>query len=187
MPLKDVVLYLSETHNLHIILDPLVGKKNYELPLTASYRYLELNTALLLLTAPHGLACDYRYGCVWITTAEDSSDWRDPTGVSEIKPPKDSSLGRSWNEIAPRVDTVNTPLTDILAYLKQPLAIDIDTSQLEETAATFSPPLVTYSLRGLRFCDTLGQLLYKTHCRCRIEGDKLVILPPNPEPKKQPD
>jgi hypothetical protein len=140
-----------------------------------------------LLTAPHGLGCDYRYGCIWITTAEDGTDWRDRTGILDVKPLKDSALARAWNEISPPVDCVQTPLTEVLAYLKQPLAIDIDTSQIEETTVDSSPPLVTLSLRGLRFCDTLGQLLYRTGCRCQLEEDKLVILPPNPEVKQPPE
>ncbi|HEY2411361.1 MAG TPA: hypothetical protein VGI40_03925 [Pirellulaceae bacterium] len=181
MPVKDVALYLSETHNMHFVLDAKLGP-SCDLPITCSYRSIDLGTVLLLLTAPNGLGCDYRYGCIWITTAEDGNDWHDPTGVSEIKPPKGGALALAWNEISPPVDCVQTPLTEILAYLKQPLAIDIDTSQIEKTTADSSPPLITLSLRGLRFCDTLGQLLYKTHCRCKLDGDKLVILPNSDTP-----
>jgi len=177
MPLKDTVLYLTEVHNIPLVLDPKLGPK-LDLPLTATYRGLDLCTVLLLITAPNGLACDYRYGCVWITTTEDGADWRDQTGINDIKPSKGTALANVWNEVSPAVDTVQTPLTEALAYLKQPLAIEIDTSQIEEATETTSPPLVTASLRGLKFCDTLGQLLYKTGCRCRLEGETLVILPP---------
>jgi len=179
MPLKDVAMYLSDTHNMPLVLDPKLGPKS-DLPLTGSYQGIDLRTALLLLTAPQGLGCDYRYGCIWITTAEDGHDWRDPTGVTELKPPKGSALELAWNEISPPVDCVETPLTEVLAYLKQPLAIDIDATQIEETTANSSPPLITLSLRGVSFRDTLGQLLYRTHCRCRLDGDKLIIQPPDP-------
>jgi len=177
MPLKDTMLYLTETHSMPMVLDAKLGK-NLDLPITASYRGIDLCSALLLLTAPNGLACDYRYGCIWITTAEDGNDWHDPTGVTELKPPKGSPLELAWNEVSPAVDCVQMPLTEVLAYLKQPLAIDIGTTQIEQITADSSPPLITASLRGLSFRNTLGQLLYKTHCRCRLEGERLVILPP---------
>jgi hypothetical protein len=177
MPLKDTAMYLSEVHRIPFVLDPKLGPK-LDLPLTGEYRGIDLCTLLLLITAPHGLACDYRYGCIWITTTEDGSDWRDQTGVTNIKPPKGTALADAWNEISPPVDTIETPLTEVLAYLKQPLAIDIDTSQIEETTADSSPPLVTLTLRGQKFCDTLGQLLYRTRCTCRLDGEKLIVLPP---------
>ena len=178
MPLKDTVLFLSDMHQIPFSLDPKLGP-NHDLPLTNTLRGIDLCSALLLLTAPHGLGCDYRYGSIWITTAEDCNEWHDPTGVGDIKPPKGSALERAWKETSPAVDVVQTPLTKILAYLKVPLAIEIDASQLDQLSGE-AQPTITATLRGLRFCDTLGQLLYKTHCRCQLEGDKLIILPPPP-------
>lgn len=183
MPLSDCLLFLSDVHQIPLALDPSLSKPgapSADMPITDDYHGIDLCSVLTLLTAPRGLVCDYRYDSLWITTAEDGSDWHDPTGVSEIKPPKGSALERAWKETASAVDVVQTPLTKILAYLKPPLAIDIDTSPLDQLSGEAQPKITT-TLRGLRFCDTLGQLLYQTHCRCRLDGDKLIILPPEEE------
>jgi hypothetical protein len=185
MPLSDCLLYLSEMHQIPFALDPSLSKPaapSGDMPITEDYHGIDLCSVLTLLTAPRGLACDYRYGCLWVTTAEDGYNWRDPTGAAEIKPPKGSALQRAWTEISPPVDVVKTPLTKILAYLQQPLAIEIDSSRIEETNVDSPPPLVTVSIPGLRFCDTLGQLLYRTGCRCRLNGETLIVLPAEASP-----
>ncbi len=179
MPLKDTMMYLSDLHAIPFILDTKLGKR-IDTPLTGEFLGIDLCSALLLLTAPQGLGADYRYGCLWITTAEDGADWRDPTGVAEINPKAGSDLHRVWNEAAPTYDAVATPLADVLAYIQQPLAIDIDVSRIKMLGE--NAPLVTGNLRGLPLRHVLGQLLYQTNCRCRLEGDKLVILPPEEKP-----
>jgi len=37
---------------------------------------------------------------------------------------------------------------------------------------------VKQRFRDIALRDALGQLLYNTGCRCRLEADTLVILPP---------
>lgn len=175
MPLKDTIFYLSELHGIPFVLDPMI-KSNIDLPLTGEYRGIDLCSALLLLTAPHGLGCDYRYGCIWITTAEDCNDWHDPTGVSNIKPPKGSPLAHAWNEPM-AVDFIESPLVDALKYIEQLMVIDIDTSRVQ-SAAGGKPISVTLTVRGQPLRNVLGQLLYRSGCRCELQGDKLVISPP---------
>ena len=192
MPLQDCVLFLSDVHNISIVVDPyLVTGQTLgpDMPITDEFNGIDLASVLTLMTAPRGLGCDYRYGSLWITAAEDTNDWRDPTGVTEIIPPKDSALSRAWNEPV-AVDVVTVPLADVLARLAQPLNIEIDTTQIAGirlennstpgASARTNPmrPSVIYSTRGLPFRHILGQLLYRTGCNCRVEGDKLVILPP---------
>jgi hypothetical protein len=176
MPLQDTAIYLADKHNIPIVLDS-NRLPNIDLPLTDSLLGIDLCSALTLLTAPHDLGCDYRYGCVWITTAEDAKDWHDPTGVADIEPPKGSALGRAWNEPA-AFDAVNMPLADALAQVVQRLAIEIDATRLAPSPENPTPICVTASVRGLPFRHVLGQLLYNSGCRCKLEGDKLVILPP---------
>jgi hypothetical protein len=190
-PLRDVVEYLKDKHNIPIVLD---GKQIPEgdLPITAWYRGIDLAPTLTLVLAPHGLAWDYRYGCVWITTAEDAKNWHDPTGVADIKLPTDSVLGRAWNERvytsgvaiqpAPFPPRAFTPrkvgLEQLLVVYEQRLGIEIDISpDVAEVTTEFVP--VASNEPGITFHDILGQLLYFTGCRCKLKGDKLMILPPD--------
>lgn len=170
-PLKNAVKLLCDSHGIFILVDsPRVPDPMT--PITAVVPELEMASALVILTEPLGLACDYRYGCLWITTAEDAENWRDPTGVAEIKPAIDSVLHRSWNELV-SVDAVNEPLAEVLSRLTQPLDIEFDTTQLQST----NKYLVNHQARGIAFHDLLGQLLYLTGCRCTLDGDTLVMLP----------
>jgi hypothetical protein len=171
-PLVDVIDYLKDKHNLPIMLDAKLVP-NAELPITDLCVGLDFASTLTLLTAPRGLACDYRYGCLWLTTAEDARDWHDPTGVTNVKPQKDSALNRVWNEPV-NVDAVDLPLANAIATITQRLAIEIDTSQIQSA----SKYLVTHQARSIPFHDMLGQLLYRTGCRCKLDGDRLAILPP---------
>lgn len=191
-PLFDVAEYLSDKHNLKIIADTKTLPEP-DLPITAAYAGIELGSVLTLLTEPQDLACDYRYGSLWITTAEDAKNWHDPTGVSNIMPPKNSALAKAWNEpvplveavvergpslVSPPVGIVGRSASQILVELEQRLNITIDNAVI--TPASWVRRFVTLggSTEGLPFRHVLGQLLYFTDCRCELEGDKLVILPP---------
>ena len=145
-------------------------------PITAECRGIDLCSTLTLLTAPYGLGCDYRYGCLWISTAADTNDWHDPTGVADITPPTQSLLAHVWNEPV-AIEGVENSLAEVLEYLETRLGIRIDVSRLKTSDKGTDFP-VTISLQGLPFRHTLGQLLYKTKCRCELEGDTLVISPP---------
>jgi len=194
-PLVDVVEYLNDKHNIPIVLD---GKQIAEAdqPFTAWYRGIDLAPTLTLLLAPHGLAWDYRYGCLWITTSDDAKDWRDPTGVAEIKLPRDSALAHAWNE---RVETTGVAiqrapfppragapprkvsLEQLLVTYEERLGIEIRISPgVEEIITEFIP--VASNEPGIAFRDILGQLLYFTGCRCKLDGETLVIVPPDEEP-----
>jgi len=85
MPLKDCALYLSEVHGIPIALDPSLQFQapGPDMPITEEFQGIDLCSVLTVMTAPRGLGCDYRYGSLWITTAEDTNNWRDPTGVLE--------------------------------------------------------------------------------------------------------
>jgi hypothetical protein len=177
MPLKDTMLHLQEAHNVPIMLDQR-RIPDIDLPLTGAYSGIGLGSALTLLTAPHGLACDYRYGGLWITTDADAKDWRDPTGVAKIQPPSGSSLASAWNEPI-TVQAINLTLADVLHGVMQRLAIEIDTTKVEPTSVDPGRFPITISARGLPLRHVLGQLLYNAGCRCKLEGETLVILPPD--------
>ena len=179
-PLVDVVVFLQETHNLPMFLDS-ARVPAPPFPITADYKGIDLISGLTLLTSSHNLGCDYRYGMICITTAKDAEDWRDPTGVAQIEPLKGTALARAWNEPA-TLEAVYQPLAPQLAMLAQRLAIDIDTSQIDPTGDNPSAFSITANAKGLPFRHILGFALYQTNCRCKLDGDKLIILPPAPGP-----
>jgi hypothetical protein len=174
-PLRDAVEFLAEKHEIPMVVDP--WHADPARPLTNQLQGMQLSWALLTLTAPIDHACDYRYGCLWVTSAADAQNWKDPTGVADIVPPKGSQLARSWNEPI-NVETINLPLADVIEQqLIARLAITVDVSQIRpkvESEAVFPN---TVRLKGLPFKHGLGFLLYKARCRCELRGETLVILP----------
>jgi hypothetical protein len=175
-PLKDVMVYLSERHNIPILVDS-EHVTNIDLPITAEHRNIDLCSLLTLLTAPHGLACDYRYGCIWVTTAADAQDWHDPTCVADAKLPKGSALARAWDQPAV-AEGFHLQLADVLTKTAQPLNVQIDTDRIEPGPGQPAGFPVIVNRFQSSFHNVLGYLLHQTGCRCRLEGEKLVILPP---------
>src|SRR5207237_1398955 len=110
--------------------------------------------------------------------------WRDPTGIADIKPPSGTTLARAWNEPT-AVDCVASPLADVMAFIEEKMAISIDTSRVQGLAhrppfpAPVGPPFRPPArARARPLKHVLGHLLYNFDCRCRLEGETLVILPP---------
>jgi hypothetical protein len=177
-PLDACAEYLQEQHGISMVVD-LHRVPKPDLPITADYKGIDLCSALTLLTAPHDLGCDYRYGCVWITTAKDTEAWHDPTGVSQITPAKNTSLDRAWNKSDPfRIAITNQPLATFLARLAQEFAIEIDTTHIEPTATDWNAFLITANTKDLPLPHILGLVLYQAGCRCTLAGEKLVIVRP---------
>jgi len=137
-----------------------------------------LATVLTLRLAPHGLVCDYRYGCIWITTPSDAKNWRDPTGVAEIKPARGTLLAAAWDESVTTAFTT-AALAEVLTKLAQRLAIEIDTTQIAPTPPDPNAFPAMTNTNGLPFRHALGLLLNETGCRCKLDGEMLVILPPD--------
>jgi len=174
-PLVDAVAFLQDANALPFEIDRR-HLQDVQLPIAANYGGLDLYTTLALMLAPHGLACDCRYSALWITTADDARDWRDPTGVSQLIPPPGSALAEQWDRnLAFAVEAADLPLATVLDGLFKDLKMEgeLDTSQISGTAIR-----VTAGIRGRPFRHVLGNLLYATDCRCKWEQGKLVILPP---------
>jgi len=166
-----------------ILLDPRLPDPH--LPLTARLDWLDVKTSLVLLLARHGFVADYHYGAVWVTTPELAGPWPDPTGMDKIVPPEGSQLARVWDRPVEVTTTWRSPiypgedpLAAIIASAFGPLPVSIDASRVAPT--TEEPnrfPVVAY-LHNIPFPHALAYLLYQAKCRCKLEGDALVILPP---------
>jgi len=166
-----------------ILLDPRLPDPH--VPLTHRLDWLDVKTALVLLLAKHGLVADYHFGAVWVTTPELAGPWPDPTGIDKIMPPEGSQLAKVWDQ---SVDVATTwrspiypgedPLAAIIATAFSPLSISIDTSRIAPTVDNPDRfPVVAY-LHNIPFRHALAYLLYQAKCRCKLEGETLVILPP---------
>lgn len=179
-PLRDVLIFLQEAHGLTMFLDSKQVRQP-DVPITADCNGMDLISVLTLLTTSHNLSCDFRYGLVWITTAKDIEHWHDPTGVAQIEPKNGTALARAWNEPA-TLAAINQPLAPVLATIAQPLAIEIDTSQIDPTADNPNAFAITANTKSLPFRHILGLALYQTNCRCKLEGETLVITPSTDKP-----
>jgi hypothetical protein len=175
--LVEALDYLKDAHNnLNIVLDR-THVKDVRALVSAEVSGVDLCSVLTVLTAPIDLGCDYRYGCIWITSQEDAEDWRDPTGVAKIAPTPGTDLARAWNEPS-MVNVIEQPLPEVLGKIAQPLAIEIDTSRVASSPEHPEDYRVTRSAGDLPFRHVLGILLYEARCRCQLDGGKIVILPP---------
>jgi hypothetical protein len=174
LPLGHVIDDLSQITRTPMFVDPFHVDPNSRVNLSGE---LSLSSALTLMSAQHELGCDYRFGCVWITSADDAKEWRDPTGITDLVPPTESQLFHSWKESV-SVAATSQPLAQALGNISEPLAIAIDTSRISPAGDEVSGYPVTLQLTGLSFRDALGILLYQARCRVRLDGETLVILPP---------
>ena len=174
LPLDVVAKDLSKRSRVPIVIDDIEVDPSRRVNFNG--HEMDLAAGLSVMTTVHDLGCDYRFGSIWITSKEGAKDWRDTTGVSSIVPPKGSALATAWNEPVSILET-ERPLARALALLAETLAIEIDVSQIDggDEAARYP---VSLELKEHPFRHVLGILLYKTRCRCRLEGEKLVILPP---------
>jgi hypothetical protein len=119
------------------------------------------------------LACDYRYGVLWIDRRAEVGNWQDPTGVNRLQPPAGSRLAETWDHVGPvGMDFVSTPFSDALLYVQDQDRVAIDFSALPP--ASCATP-VTLSVRGLAFKHCLGLLLEQAGCQATLRGETIVV------------
>ena len=170
-PLRDTAQILQDIHQVPIVLDPILGNNDY--PVTLEIDELDLCSTITLIANELGLACDYRFGCVWFTTQADSRDWQDLTNIEGIDPPKGSLLDTLWNEPVPRM-IEEMPLRSALEELERLAPIDFDASAIASEPALLEK--VSCLEQGLSLKNVLGVLLDRANCRCERREDAIVIL-----------
>jgi hypothetical protein len=154
-----------------------------DLYITCKLDRMPLITALYETLSPSGLACDWRYGGIWIDKADAIKDWKDPTGVSQIVPPPASRLAGEWNKKM-TIDVVEMPLHDVCLYLRDThegnlqfdlsyLPTKIDSTGKKQALGY----IVTMSRKGSAFKDCLGYMLYTLDLKGRLAGETIVIEP----------
>jgi hypothetical protein len=146
--------------------------------LVADWRELTPAACIAATLASAGLTCDYRYGCLWITTPRGLAKWHEPTGVSGLKPPAGSALASLWNEYVTFEMAQGLAFSRVLKNLASEFDVEFDASRLNAKLRD-SDTLVTSDGQARRFKDLLGLLLWQKDCRCELRGETLVILPQN--------
>jgi hypothetical protein len=179
-PLRDMANYLIAVHEVPIVVDPLHADPQQ--PITGSWGGLHFSAILAALAAEHDLTCDQRYGLIWITSAHDGKRWRDPTGISDVVPPAGSGLVSCWTKPADIESPIELPLADVLHQLADNHSFDCDTSAFTALPSDSPGHEVSLVLKQHPLHEILGILLYQTRCRCKLEGETLVILPPEEMP-----
>ena len=143
-------------------------------PVTLAVRRISLRAGLQLVLAPLGLAAVYRHETLVVTTLENRKTWRDPTGVTQLKPPAGSALASQLSRETV-LEFIDTPLKDVLRYLEESHKIKI---QLDDAApASVAMQRVVLNLRGTSLRAALFHLLEPLDLRCDLRGDVLVIRP----------
>ena len=93
-------------HQIHLQMLPHVDQPTHvqypkaAIPITGEYENEPLMIVLSSMLEPHGFACDFRYGHLWVTERASIAAWRDPTGVMSMVPPPNSALARTWEREA---------------------------------------------------------------------------------------
>jgi len=171
--LENPVGSLAQVLNVPIVIDDRIALPTRPQP--ASMHDLDASAFLLQTVQLHGAALDYRYGFIWVTTPQDAQDWHDPTGIAEIRLPKDSPLAQAWEEPS-QIEALNMPLDTVLQLLTQRLAISFDLSGLPSESRTMP---VTKNLKGLPLRHVLALILDGLNLRAEARGGHTIaILPP---------
>ncbi|MDX1944060.1 MAG: hypothetical protein SFU86_01535 [Pirellulaceae bacterium] len=168
-PLEDVANGLAEAAEVELYFDAkpdvLQSTEDYEIAADTP-----LLVALGQLLVPHKLACDHRYGMLWIAPAEEIAKWKDTTGISAIVPPAGSKLAEVW-ETPVSAQFVETPLVDGLQYLAK------QTKHRLTLGDTRNIPswTVTLNLHNHPLKHVLAIMLNQARFRCRLDGEKLFV------------
>ena len=175
VPIPAVTEFFEDRYAIPIRCDP--WHVDTSQTVTAEGYGLDLVSALNLFAADHGLTCDYRYGAIWLTSPADAEGWRDPTGVADIVPPAGSQLADAWNERVV-LSVKRQRLAIVLQFLAMRAGMAIDVSAVATSDRTNEPVLVRRDFFGHPLQQVLGMLLYEAGWRVKLDGETLVILPP---------
>jgi hypothetical protein len=142
---------------------------------------MELASLIYLIARAADCDCDYQGGCIWVLPRSADAGWHDPTGVTAIQPPAGSPLAAAWRESLKSWGK-SCRLDERLSAIAGQLAIPIDTARVEPTQDNQVGYSISTDVSFLEFRHALILLLYHTRCRAKLDGETLVILPPEELP-----
>ena len=171
-PLKETIVFLQDLTGLPFVIDTR-RIADIDRPVTFDIQGVDLCSALTLLTAEVDLAFEYRYGVMFLTTKDNVQNWRDTTGVADIRPPAGGPLAQAWNEPL-AIEILEIALEPSLKQLAEQASLRVDLSALPPETRNKK---VSFSLKGLPLRHILGFVLDRERLRCEARGpDTLVIL-----------
>jgi len=153
VPLDDAMDMLDQDLTaLHVIIDSRYC--NPKLEVRQSFAGIDLASAITFLTKPYGLDCDYRYGCLWFTSADQAKvnptfqlDQRLKEGLLD-SPAVQATLAGDV-----QMEFLETPLTDAVQILKDSYSVPL---RIDHTANPDLP--LTLNLHDLPFQSALYAL-----------------------------
>ena len=92
VPLKEVIEDFKERFSLCVAAIRTKRREVYDAPITVNVKQWPLRMGFDAILSQQGLVLDYRYGVLCIVDAEGASDWKDPTGVMDLRPSADTPL-----------------------------------------------------------------------------------------------
>jgi hypothetical protein len=115
-PFKDAMQILRDQSETQIMIDPRFC--NPKLTLSQQLGGLDLASALVLLLNQHDLDCDYRYGCLWITSARQARIHPTFQLLTQLKAGAVNHLEvREFLTHNTRMEFFETPLKDVAAII----------------------------------------------------------------------
>ncbi len=187
---------------------PSVVKEIQHAPVTVNEKQEMLLVGFDVILKQLDLALDYRHGVLCIVDAEVAADWKDTTGVMDLRPAKDTLLSEQLD--APAKVTCIEPLPDVLRNLAQAQEISVEFRPSDDpTSGVGSIPegemvnLIREALMirnepsskssrpmPITLRQLLGLLLDQANLHCHEKNGVLIIEPPlkvaKPAAKRSP-
>ena len=173
-PLADLIDFIADDLECEIVVG---DRKSAGVPITWVWDDHTLETFLLSVTEQSGLSLEIRYGCLWIAQLEPPGVWRDTTSVESVQPPQGSQLAELWGKKV-GVVTERESLSSVVQGFGPDVGEVIDVSQIAPTVYRPIRYPVTMVTRAMPLRAALGVLLSETGCRCKQEGQRVILLPP---------
>jgi hypothetical protein len=196
-PLAEVLEDLRERFLLCLVMRS-SRKDVYKAPITVNVKGWPMRIGFDAILIPQGLMLDYRYGTLCVVDVEGAADWRDATGVMELKPPSDTPLAERLDAPARVTWFVPLPLAIHNIGSDQGIPVELRVELSSHTDGETDPltqwpglPVQVMQHRSpngrtspppqeplrLTLREVLGLLLDQAHLHCREERGVLVIEP----------
>jgi hypothetical protein len=170
-PLTFAAEILSDRSGIPVLVD--ARAVDPELPVTLNVHDVSLQSVICALCDLHDLDCHYRYGALWFTARDEGGSRPDPTGITALTPIDGSPLQAAWNHDVYSKHTREESLTSFVTRLSSEKGLTVDIYRIGGVERL----QVRTGWKDFPLRHVLGIFLFENGLCCRLEGDKLVLLP----------